>query len=118
VRNGFEKDTVRARELRHDDALDAVDDKRAVARHQRKVGKENFLLLLCPRRFVFELYDCMERDVERHLLLLCIVLVVLWLAYLYFTELKVKLFTGVVNDGRKFFKDFSDAGFHQPLKTL
>src|SRR5579859_2783076 len=45
VVGGLKEDAGRAVQLAHDDALGAVDDERAVLRHQRNVAEENFLLL-------------------------------------------------------------------------
>src|SRR5918994_1479449 len=46
IRRPIEVDARRADELRHDDALGAVDDERAVCRHQRKVANEDFGVLI------------------------------------------------------------------------
>ena len=58
-------------ELRHDDALGAVDDERAVVRHQRDVAEVDLLLLdvadgLHPGLGVLVPDDEPDGDLERH----------------------------------------------------
>ena len=61
----------RAVELRHDDALGAVDDERAVVRHQRDVAEVDLLLLDVANRLdagvrILVPDDETDRDLERH----------------------------------------------------
>ena len=112
---GGKEDAVRARELRHDDALDAVDDKGAVAGHDRQVGEEYLLLLFAAGYFVLQADLGADGDVERRFLRFGVVLVVLGFAELNLQKLEVKLFARVVLDGRKFFKCLTDTLLEYPL---
>ena len=56
---GFEGNAGRAMQLADDDAFGAIDDERALRRHQRQFAHENFFFL--GALFVLE----QERDVER-----------------------------------------------------
>ena len=56
----FKRDARRAVQLRDDDALRAIDDKRALRRHQREFAHENFFFL---RALAFVLQQ--ERDIQR-----------------------------------------------------
>ncbi len=65
----LEDDARRAHELRHDDALGAVDDERALVRHHGEVAHEDGLLLDLTRGAVGEPGPHEDRGRVRHVLL-------------------------------------------------
>src|SRR3989344_239088 len=112
------KDAVGACELRYDNALNTVYDKRAVLGHYGKVGKKNLLLLFRAGRFIFKPDNAAQQHIERHLLRFGVVLVYFWLTDFNFYKLKVKLFSGIVLDRREFFKRLLDALREKPAEGL
>jgi hypothetical protein len=69
---GFEDDARGADELRHDDALGAVDDERALLRHHREVAHEHGLFLDLARVPVHEPGAHEDRRGVGHVLLLAL----------------------------------------------
>src|SRR3989344_3026283 len=100
--NGFEENTVRSRQLRHDDALHAVYDERAVWRHPRKIREENLLLFLRAGRLVLEPDDHRERRLIRAHRPLRIMLVPAQIAEREFDEFQFEFLSGVIRDRREF----------------
>ncbi|MEH3079389.1 MAG: hypothetical protein PGN11_22545 [Quadrisphaera sp.] len=68
----LEVDARRAHELRHDDALGAVDDEGAARGHEREVAHEDGLALDLTRGGVHELGGHEQRSGERHVALLAL----------------------------------------------
>jgi hypothetical protein len=97
----FKEDAVGARELRHDDALDAVDDESAVFGHPREICEEYFLLFFFAGRFVLELCDHRERRLVGLHVGFRVLLVPAQIAELEFHELKLEFFLRVVVKSRR-----------------
>ncbi len=106
-----EKGTEGARELRHDGAFNAGNDKGAVRGHHRHVREENILTLFNAKRLVGELHGHLEGSFVGAHVLASEVLVVLRLAKLEAVKRKRKLLTGVVGNWRKLFKKLTETLF-------
>src|SRR3989338_6181453 len=68
-----------SRELRHNDALNAGNNERAVPRHERKIRHKNLLLFHGTHDFILEPHRYFERGFVRELVFLCVEFVVFWL---------------------------------------
>ncbi len=100
-----EKDAERARELRHDDTLDAVYDERAVLGHYGEIREEDGLLLLRGETLVREAHVRLQWRVVCELHLLSSVFVDLRLAELERNELKLEFLLRVVDDRRELLEE-------------
>ena len=116
---GFIIRAGRTDELRHDDALRAVDDKGAVIRHEREIAHEYFLI----DDFVFDLVDephfDAERERVRRVAVPALFLVILGLIAEFMTEKIQFEVIRIVGDRRKVIKNFADALFDErPVRVL
>src|SRR3989344_1885123 len=113
VGDSFEKDSVRARELRHDNALNAVYDERAVRGHPRKIREEYLLLFFRTGRLVLKAHYHRKRSFVCAHRPLRIVLVPAQVAEREFHKLHLEFLSGVVGDGRKFLEHALSAALHE-----
>ena len=111
-----EEHAVGACELRHDDALHAVDHESAVRGHHREVGQEDLLFLLFAIGLVGEADDRAHRSLQGQFLIFGVGFVALCLADGQRNELQVKFLAGVVFDWGEFFKSFFQAGLKEGLE--
>ncbi len=103
-----EVDARRPHELRHDDALGAVDDERAARRHHGEVAHEDGLLLDLTRRRVHEPRRHEERTRVGHVLVATLLLAVLRRVEDVIRELELEG-AGEVLDRRDVGEDLGDA---------
>ena len=112
-----EVDARRPHELRHDDALGAVDDEGALVGHHREVPHEDRLLLDLAGGGVHEAGGDEQRAREGHVLLAALRLGVLRRLELVVGELELER-AGEVLDRRDVGEDLGDALFEEPLERL
>src|SRR3989344_4094187 len=115
-RYALKKDSIRASELRHYNALHAVDDKGSVRGHPWEIREENFLLLFFSGRFILELHHHRKRRLVRAHASLRVVLIPPHVTKREFGEFQCKLLAGVVVDGRKFLENALRATIHKLLE--
>ena len=112
-----EVDARRAHELRHDDALGAVDDERAAVRHHGEVAHEDGLLLDLTGLRVHEPRGDEQRARVGHVALAALVFGVLRRVEDVVGELELEL-TGEVLDRRDVGEDLGDTLLEEPLEGL
>ena len=112
-----EVDARRAHELRHDDALGAVDDERAAVRHHREVAHEDRLLLDLTGLRVHEPRGDEQRARVGHVALAALVLGVLRRVEDVVGQLELEL-AGEVLDRRDVGEDLGDTLLEEPLERL
>ena len=110
-----EVDARRPHELRHDDALGAVDDERAALRHHGEVAHEDGLLLDLTGLRVHEPSGDEQRARVRHVALAAVVLGVLRRVEDVVGQLELEL-AGEVLDRRDVGEDLGDTLFEEPLE--
>src|SRR3989344_1886204 len=118
VGDGFKENAVRTRELGYDDALDAVDDERAVRGHPREIGEKNLLLFFFTGRFVLEAHHHRKRRLIGLHRALRVLLVPAQFTERKFDELELKFLAGVVGDGGKFFEHALGASLHEIVERF
>ena len=112
-----EVDARRPDELRHDDALGAVDDERAPVGHHREVAHEDRLLLDLAGGGVHEAGGDEQRAREGHVALAALLLGVLGRVEDVVGELELEL-AGEVLDRRDVAQDLGDTLLEEPLEGL
>ena len=112
-----EVDAGRTHQLRHDDALGAVDDERAAVGHHREVAHEDRLLFDLARLRVHETRGDEQRARVGHVALAALVLGVLGRVEDVVGQLELEL-TGEVLDRRDVAQDLGDTVFEEPPKRV
>ena len=118
VVDGREVDARRAHELRHDDALRAVDHERALVGHPREVPEEDVLLGDLAGLLVHELDARPERLREREVLGAALLFGVLRLAELARDETQVEVLSGEVLDRRDLGEELAQTFLAEPLEAV
>ena len=117
VRSDAEVDAGRTHQLRHHDALGAVDDERAAVGHHREVTHEDRLLFDLTGLRVHETRGDEERARVRHVALTALVFGVLRRVEDVVGQLELEL-TGEVLDGRDVAQDLGDTVFEEPAERV